>query len=347
MIQAHLEKRASVALDTYIVDCTWSSDSGAVAVAGGEGAVLHIADVATKPDVRPLGEHAFGALAVAWQPGSGAIASSGQDGKLMLWNEDAAVPAKLLGSSRSWTEHLAYASDGKLAAATGKTLDLWSSSGERIGELGPYSSTIAAIAWDPSGRLIAAAAHRAMWLHRIEPPDFPAREYEVPAACLTAAFSPNGRMLASGMQDGVVHIFYHLNEERDSHLRGYDARVPLTVWSGNSKQLATGSGAQIMVWDFGGKRQDGSIALKLSAHTDRIDCLAYQPNGPWLVSGGRDWRLALWLPGKAQLPLDVHASASEISVLRWSPDGRLLAVGERAGRLSIYALVTKSASPSR
>ena len=118
----------------------------------------------------------------------------------MLWNEDAAVPAKLLGSSRSWTDHLAYACDGKLAAATGKTLDLWSRSGERIGKL-PHSRTIAALAWDPAGQLLAAATHHGMWLHRIAPPDFLAREYEVPSACLTAAFSPNGRMLAAGMQD--------------------------------------------------------------------------------------------------------------------------------------------------
>ena len=346
MIQAHLEKRASVALDTYIVDCTWSADSAAVAIAGGEGAVLLIASAVTKPQVRTLGQHAFGTLAVAWQPGSGAIASSGQDGNLMLWNQDASVPPQLLSSGKSWTEHLAFASDGKLAAATGKRIDLWNRGGERIGEL-PYSRTIAAIAWDPAGQLLAAATHHAMWLHRMAPPDFSAREYVVPSACLTAAFSPNGRMLASGMQDGAVYIFYHRTEERDSHVRGYDARVPLTVWSGNSRQLATSSGAQIIVWDCGGKGPEGSTPLELSAHTDRIDCLAYQPNGPWLVSGARDWRLALWLPGKAHLPVDVHASAAPISVLRWSPDGRFVAVAERSGQFSIYALVTKSASPSR
>jgi WD40 repeat protein len=346
MTEAHLAKRAGVALDTYIVDCTWSSDSRAVAVAGGEGAVLLVASALTRPEVRVLGEHAHGTLAIAWQPGSGSIASSGQDGKLMLWNEDAAVPEKLLGSSRSWTDHLAYACDGKLAAATGKTVDLWSRSGERIGEL-PYSRTIAAIAWDPAGQLLAAATHHAMWLHRIAPPDFAAREYEVPSACLTAAFSPNGRMLAAGMQDGAVYIFHHRTQERDSQMRGYDARVPLAVWSGNSRQLATSCGAQIIVWDCSGKGPEGSKPLELLAHTDRIDCLAYQPNGPWLVSGARDWRLALWLPGKAERPVDVHSSASAIAVLRWSPDGRFLAVGERAGQLSIYELVTKSASPIR
>jgi WD40 repeat protein len=147
------------------------------------------------------------------------------------------------------------------------------------------------------------------------------------------------------MQDGAVHVWYR-GTERDSHMRGYGARVALTQWSGNSRQLATSAGSQLVVWDFGGKGPEGSRPLELSAHTERIDCLAYQPGGPWLASAGRDWRVALWLPGKEALPLDIRMTASEVSVLRWSPDGRFLAVGERGGRLSIYEL-TNSASPTR
>jgi len=347
MIDAHLAKRASVALDTYIVDCAWSGDSTAVAVAGGEGAVLLVSGVATHPQLRKLGQHALGTLAIAWQPGSGAIASSGQDGTLMLWNADAAVAAKqLLNSGSAWTQHLAYAPDGKLAAATGKTLELWGRDGERVAELAPHASSIAAIAWDTAGRELAAATNRAMWIHRIEPPPFAANAYEVASACLTAAFSPNGRVLVAGMQDGAVHVWYRA-AARDAHMRGYAERVALTCWSANGRLLATSAGSQIVIWDFGGKGPEGSTPLELSAHTDRIDCLAYQPGGPWLASGGRDWRVALWWPGKAELPADVQPCASEVSVLRWSPDGRLLAVGERGGQLSIYALVTKSASRAR
>jgi WD40 repeat protein len=346
MKEARLTKRASVALDNYVVDCVWSADSAAVAIAGGEGAVFLVTDARSKPDVRTLGTHAFGTLAVAWQPGSSTIASSGQDGAVRLWDATSAAPAKLLQSRNTWTEHLAYAADGKLAAAAGKALTLWSRAGECIGEFTAHASTIAAISWDAAGRQLAAATHRAMWVHQIEPPPLASRTYKVESACLTAAFSPNGRVLVAGMQDGAVHVWYR-GTERDSHMRGYAARVALTSWSGNSRQLATSSGSQLVVWDFGGKGPEGSRPLELSAHTDRIDCLAYQSGGPWLVSGGRDWRLALWLPGKAPQPVDMHMTASAVSMLRWSPDGRFLAVGERGGVLSIYELAKNSASPTR
>jgi len=339
-------KRASVALDNYVVDCSWSSDSAALAIAGGEGAVLLMSDACASPVVRMLGTHALGTLAVAWQPGSGAIASSGQDGTVMLWNAASGVPARALSSGKTWTELLAYACDGKLAAAAGKSLTLWSRAGDLMGELTSHTSTIAAISWDAAGRQLAAAANRAMSVHQIEPPPLASRAYQVESACLTAAFSPNGRVLVAGMQDGAVHVWYR-GTERDSHMRGYAARVALTCWSGNSRQLATSSGSQLVVWDFGGKGPEGSRPLELSAHTDRIDCLAYQSGGPWLVSGGRDWRVALWLPGKAERPVDIHMTAAEVSALRWSPDGRFLAVGERGGTLSIYELVRNSVSRAR
>ena len=346
MKQARLTKRANVVLDNYIVDCTWSSDNAAVAVAGGEGAVFLITEACSSAQVRTLGAHALGALAIAWQPGSATIASSGQDGTVMLWNASAAVPPKELACGKTSTSHLAYSADGKLAAAAGKSLTLWSAGGESMAALTQHASTIAAISWDAAGRQVAAATHRAMWVHQIVPPPIASHAYKVDSACLSAAFSPNGRVLVAGMQDGAVHVWYR-GTARDSHMRGYAARVALTGWSGNSRQLATASGSQVIVWDFGGKGPEGSRPLELSAHTDRIDCLAYQPGGPWLLSGGRDWRVALWLPGKAAAPVDILMTASEVSALRWSADGRYLAVGERSGALSIYELTSSLASRSQ
>jgi WD40 repeat protein len=174
-------------------------------------------------------------------------------------------------------------------------------------------------------------------VHRIEPPQFTARKYAWAAACLTAAFSPNGKVLASGMQDGTVH-FWWLNTGKDSQMRGYPTKVTLTDWSANSRYLATAAGPEVVVWDFGGKGPEGSAPLELSGHTDRISHLAFQPDGPWLLSAGRDWRLTLWLPGKEKQAVDAHLTGGEITALRWSPDGKQVAVGEAKGRLTIYEL---------
>jgi WD40 repeat protein len=348
MSSAMLTEGASVSLDTYVVDIAWSHDSRALAVAGGEGAVALVENLSAKPSTRVLGEHGMGTIAVAWQPGSGVVASSGQDSSVALWDTrsgDGAV--KRVRPGTAWTEHLAWSPDGRiLAAATGKLVTLWSAAGETVHKFEPHAATVAALTWDKPGRDLAAATQGAIIVHRIEPPNFSVRRYAWPAACLTAAFSPNGKVLATGTQDGTVH-FWNLTTGKDSQMRGYGTKVTLTEWSANSRFLATAAGNEVVVWDFGGKGPEGTHPLELRAHTERVSALAFQPNGPWLVSAGRDWRLSLWQPGKETVAVDGHLTAGEITAVRWSPDGQRVAVGEAKGRLTIYDLVSRTAPTAK
>ncbi|MEJ0036318.1 MAG: WD40 repeat domain-containing protein [Gammaproteobacteria bacterium] len=338
MSLAVLTERAHVALDAYVADLAWSPDGASLAVAGGEGAVVLVEQIGGSPHARVLGEHGMGVIAVAWQPGGKLFASTGQDSAVVLWDASSGAVAARLRPGMSWTEQIAFSPDGALlATATGKVLALWDSAGQRVHTFEPLAGTIAAIAWDKPGRDLAAASTGAVTVHRIEPPRFTARNYAWSAACLTAAFSPNGKVLASGMQDGTVH-FWWLTTGKDSQMRGYPTKVTLTEWSANGRYLATSAGSEIVVWDFSGKGPEGSAPLELSGHTDRITHLAFQPDGPWLVSAGRDWRLTLWQPGKEKQAVDAHLTGGEITAVRWSPDGKRVAVGEAKGRLTIYEM---------
>jgi WD40 repeat protein len=333
-----LTERAHVALDAYVADLTWSPDSTSLAVAGGEGAVVLVEQADKTPKARVLGEHGMGVIAVAWQPGGKLFASTGQDSAVVLWDASTGNVAARIRPGMSWTEQIAFSPDGKLlATATGKVLALWDSAGQKVHAFEPLAGTIAAIAWDKPGLDLAAASVGAVTVYRIEPPQFTPRKYPAAAACLTAAFSPNGKVLASGMQDGTVR-FWWLTTGKDSQMRGYPTKVTLTDWSANGRYLATSAANEVVVWDFGGKGPEGSAPLELSGHTDRVTHLAFQPNGPWLLSAGRDWRLALWQPGKEKQAVDAHLAGGEITAVHWSPDGKRVAVGEAKGRVTIYEL---------
>lgn len=337
---ALLEPRASVTLDDYVADLAWSPDGSRLAVAGGEGKVYLVSrGAAAQLDTRILGDHGLGALAVAWQPGGEVVASSGQDNAIALWDAAQGTELRRLRPAMAWTEHLAWSPDGqRLASAAGKVLSLWSMQGELQHRFDAHAGAIAALAWDRPGRDLAAATNGALVIHRIEAPQPVTRQYKWPASCQTASFSPNGRVIASGMQDGALH-FWYLSSGKDSQMRGYPGKVHLTGWSGDSRWLASNAGNEIVCWDFSGKGPEGSKPVQLSGHTDRVECLAFQPGGPYLVSAGRDWRLSLWLPGKAKQALDAHLTDSEPSSVRWSPDGRHVAVGERKGKLTVFELV--------
>ncbi len=338
MSYAILEPCATVALDDYVAALAWAPDASRLAVAGGEGKVLLASFERETLSVAEFGEHVLGTLAVAWRPRTQEFATTGQDG-IAVWDAVAGVARKRWRPAPLATGLLAYHPDGSLlASAAGRTVSLWTADCELAQALPAAPSTIAALAFDQSGRDLGAAINGGIELHRIERGAVTTRRFEWNAACLTVSLSANGQVLASGMSNGAVHLWY-LASSRDSQMGGYGTRVTLTAFSSNSRYLATAAANDLVVWDFSGKGPEGSQPIQLGGHLDRIECFDWQPNGPYLVSGGRDSRVSLWWPGKADQAVDAQPAGSGVTAVRWSPDSRFIAVGERTGRLTIYELI--------
>lgn len=331
---ARLERSARVALGDYPVDAAWSADGRVLLVAGGEGALLWLEFANAAAGAQRIGEHAGGALALTWQQAGQRFASSGQDGEVRLWDARTRT-SQLIHTSASWSERLAFASHGRLlAVASGRTLQIFDGDGALRAQLPPQPGVIAALAWRARTSELASVGNGGVHVHRLEP-GVVSREYPWQGACLTASWSPDGRVLASGMQDGSVH-FWNMGVGTQSQMRGYGAKVTLTSWSANNRLLATAADQQIIVWDFSGRGPEGSEPLYLTAHTARLTQLAFQPKGPLLAAGSRDHRLTLWRPAQPQQPVDADMLADEVALLRWSNDGAQLAVADRSGALYIY-----------
>jgi WD40 repeat protein len=336
-----LEPRASLRFDDYVADLAWSPDGTQLGVAGGEGKVALVATGVPTPSLEVIGEHLLGTLAIAWQPRAARFATAGQDGAVALWDASTARELKRWKPALSATQALLYSPGGELlATAAGKGVVLWTPDGDKVHAFAPAASTAVALAFDRPGTDLGVALNGEIAVHRIEKSRYETRRYKWSAPCLTVNFSGNGRFIASGMADGSLH-FWNRSSGKDSQMRGYDGKVQLVGWSDNSRYLATSTGNEVVLWDFSGRGPEGTRPIVLSGHTDRIESFAWQPGGEHLVTGGRDWRLALWRPGKTREAIDVQMTDSEISVVRWSPDGKCVAVGEKQGRLGIFDLVAR------
>ena len=303
-------------------------------VAAGQGALLWIDVAGGAP--RALGEHPGGALALAWRSGAPQFASSGQDGEVRLWDARSGQ-AKIIHAVPQWSERLAYSGNGRfLAVATGRALRVFDPEGALRAQLPSLPGVVAALGWRPKSTELAALGNGGARIHRLEP-EVQTREFSLAGACLTASWSPDGRILASGMQDGSVQ-FWNVAAGSQSQMRGYGAKVALTSWSSNSRWLATAADPQIVVWDFAGRGPEGSEPAQLAAHTARLTQLAFQPRGSLLAAGSRDHRVTLWRISQPQQPIDAQLLTDEVALLRWSLSGELLAVVDRAGVLTIYTV---------
>jgi WD40 repeat protein len=336
-----LEPRATARIDDYVADIVWAPDSQSFAVAGGEGKVALARAETEALSIETIGEHLLGTLSLVWRPRSTVFATSGQDSAVALWDSTTGKQIKCWKPAPTPTQSLSFSPDGEiLASAAGKVVTLWSAQGEKIHAFAPAASSAVALSFDRPGTDLGVALNGELVVHRIENSRYETRRYKWPAACLTVNFSGNGRFLASGMADGTLH-FWNRSTGKDSQMRGYDGRLELVAWSDNSRYLASSAGNEVVLWDFGGKGPEGTRPIVLSGHTERVDSLAWQPGSEHFVSAGRDWRLTLWRPAKAKQPIDVQMLDSEISVVRWSPDGKRVAAGEKGGRLTVFDLVAR------
>ncbi len=336
-----LEPRASAAFDDYVSDCAFSRDGKSLAIAGGEGKVALARVEGDVLSVEVVGEHLLGTLAIAWRPHGGSFATSGQDSSIALWDGATGKQLKRWKPAPTPTQALAYSPSGEiLASAAGKAVTLWSADGEKVHAFAPAGSSVAALAFDKPGTDLGVALNGEIAVHRMDGNRHETRRYKWPAACLTVNFSGNGRFLATGMADGSLHV-WNRSTGKDSQMRGYGGKLELVGWSDNSRYLASSTTHELVLWDFGGKGPEGTRPIVLNGHTERVDCFAWQPGGDYVVSGGRDWRLNLWRPQKSREAIDVQMLDSAVTAVRWSPDGRFLVAGEKKGGITLYELVSK------
>jgi len=246
------------------------------------------------------------------------------------------VPGGWLDCGDRWVQALAWSpTGGLLAAAEGRRVQLWSPAGERRAVSANLAASVTCLGWHPQRRWVAAGSYGGVVLLSSFTLELVDR-LPWKGSVLELAFSPDGRRLAHGNQDASVH-FWELATHRELEMQGYERKVRELAWSPDGRWLATGGGDAVVVWDFAGRGPAGSAPVELESHRGPISALAFQPRGVLLASAARDGLVHLWHPEHDDLPLASVALDDELTALAWSPLGTLLAVGGAGGTLAVLA----------
>jgi WD40 repeat protein len=342
-----LTRRWRAQLDGHVISLRFSPDGQQLAAAIVDGPIAVFAADGTQ--LHELPGHTMGTTALEWHPQGGQtgpllLASSGQDGRVRLWDTGSGEQLQELRHARSWVERVAYHRSGRfLAASAGKSLRVWDAAGALVCEHTDHDSTIADIAWKPGTEQIAAVAYGGTTLWAIDDTT-PLRRYAWKGSSLVLAWSPDASMFATGDQDQTVH-FWYADSGKDLQMWGYETKMRELAWDPSSRYLATGGGRDAVVWDTRASKKgpEGSKPVMLGLHEAYLTVLRYQyretKDAPALLaSAGQDGLVALWRPTHGTKPLAQHGFNAPISQLAWSPDDRCLAVGAEDGTVALLDL---------
>lgn len=287
----------------------------------------------------------------AWSPDGSMIALASQRDVTLIGTKDKVLLRVLDHTGSLGTEALAFSQDGSLIL-TGTTrgeIRLWRALDGSLmykqQDLAKDDLTdIQSLAFSPDGREFSFGLRDYAGVLRCRVSDGALLEYDKAynklqlawkilrgniASVKSVAYSPNGLMLASAIDERI--ILWNRNGKVVRILKGHKSVVSDIKFSPDGELLASGSWDQsIRLW----RVETGTSLKLLKGHKGDVICVAVSKDGKLLVSGSADNTVRLWAVDSGKELRTLHYGSrthDRVNKVSFSPESRILGAAGNSG----------------
>ena len=139
--------------------------------------------------------HTDGALAMTVHPNGAEFATTGQDGRIVIWDAAVGEIKTSVNVGKGWVEHAAWSPDGnRLAVSLSRRVYVYDAKGQELWHSEDHPSTVSATAWAGSDELATACYGRVSFLEASS--GTLRQKLEWKGSLVSMVLSPDGEVIA-------------------------------------------------------------------------------------------------------------------------------------------------------
>ncbi|RLU14873.1 hypothetical protein DMN91_012760 [Ooceraea biroi] len=156
------------------------------------------------------------------------------------------------------------------------------------------------------------------------------------AKLTAAAYHQSRHILIVGFNNGSFYLYEmpHANMLHSLSISRQRISSIAVNPTGDWVALGCSRAGQLLVWEW----QSETYIMKQQGHRTNMDCLAYSPDGQYIVTGGDDGKVKLWNTLSGFCVLTFHEHSSSIAGVLFSRNRKFLASASLDGTVRAFDL---------